>query len=131
MFILLDISIGEIKGIANDVGSLKTVLTNVKTKGIVGEVILGNIIKDILTVNQYEENVPTKKNFTERVEFTIKMPGQDDEVIYMPVDSKLPLEDYHRIKEGMETGNPDMIKDGRNKLRQSIRKDSKKSRRSF
>ena len=53
------------------------------------------------------------------------MPGQDDEVIYMPVDSKLPLEDYHKIKEGMESGNPDMIKEGRNKLRQSIRKYAK------
>ena len=118
-------AIGEIKGLANDVGSLKTVLTNVKTKGIVGEVILGNIIKDILTVNQYEENVPTKKNSTERVEFAIKMPGQDDEFIYLPIDSKLPLEDYHKIKEGMESGNPDMIKEGRTKLRQSIRKYAK------
>ena len=124
-------AIGEIKGLANDVGSLKTVLTNVKTKGIVGEVILGNIIKDILTVSQYEENVITKVGSSDRVEFAIKMPGQEDEFIYLPIDSKLPLEDYHKIKEGMETGNPELIKEGRNKLRQSIRKDSKKSRRSF
>ena len=106
-------AIGEIKGLANDVGSLKTVLTNVKTKGIVGEVILGNIIKDVLTVSQYEENVVTKVGSSERVEFAIKMPGQDDEFIYLPIDSKLPLEDYHKIKEG------------RNKLRQSIRKYAK------
>ena len=118
-------AIGEIKGLANDVGSLKTVLTNVKTKGIVGEVILGNIIKDILKVSQYEENVVTKVGSSERVEFAIKMPGQDDEFIYLPIDSKLPLEDYHKIKEGMESGNPDMIKEGRNKLRQSIRKYAK------
>ena len=118
-------AIGEIKGLANDVGSLKTVLTNVKTKGIVGEVILGNIIKDVLTVSQYEENVVTKVGSSERVEFAIKMPGQDDEFIYLPIDSKLPLEDYHKIKEGMESGNPDMIKEGRNKLRQSIRKYAK------
>ena len=118
-------AIGEIKGLANDVGSLKTVLTNVKTKGIVGEVILGNIIKDVLTVSQYDENVPTKVGSSERVEFAIKMPGQDDEFIYLPIDSKLPLEDYHKIKEGMESGNPDMIKEGRTKLRQSIRKYAK------
>ena len=118
-------AIGEIKGLANDVGSLKTVLTNVKTKGIVGEVILGNIIKDVLTVSQYEENVVTKVGSSERVEFAIKMPGQDDEFIYLPIDSKLPLEDYHKIKEGMESGNPDMIKEGRTKLRQSIRKYAK------
>ena len=118
-------AIGEIKGLANDVGSLKTVLTNVKTKGIVGEVILGNIIKDILTVSQYEENVITKVGSSDRVEFAIKMPGQEDEFIYLPIDSKLPLEDYHKIKEGMETGNPELIKEGRNKLRQSIRKYAK------
>lgn len=118
-------AIGEIKGLANDVGSLKTVLTNVKTKGIVGEVILGNIIKDVLTVSQYDENVPTKVGSSDRVEFAIKMPGQDDEFIYLPIDSKLPLEDYHKIKEGMESGNPDMIKEGRTKLRQSIRKYAK------
>ena len=118
-------AIGEIKGLANDVGSLKTVLTNVKTKGIVGEVILGNIIKDILIVSQYEENVITKVGSSDRVEFAIKMPGQEDEFIYLPIDSKLPLEDYHKIKEGMETGNPELIKEGRNKLRQSIRKYAK------
>lgn len=118
-------AIGEIKGLANDVGSLKTVLTNVKTKGIVGEVILGNIIKDILTVSQYEENVVTKVGSSERVEFAIKMPGQGDEFIYLPIDSKLPLEDYHKIKEGMENGNPELIKEGRNRLRQSIRKYAK------
>jgi DNA recombination protein RmuC len=118
-------AIGEIKGLANDVGSLKTVLTNVKTKGIVGEVILGNIIKDILTVSQYDENVVTKVGSSERVEFAIKMPGQGDEFIYLPIDSKLPLEDYHKIKEGMEKGNPDLIKEGRTKLRQSIRKYAK------
>ena len=118
-------AIGEIKGLANDVGSLKTVLTNVKTKGIVGEVILGNIVKDILSVSQYEENVVTKIGSTERVEFAIKMPGQGDEFIYLPIDSKLPLEDYHKIKEGMELGNPELIKEGRTKLRQSVRKYAK------
>lgn len=118
-------AIGEIKGLANDVGSLKTVLTNVKTKGIVGEVILGNIIKDILTVAQYDENVATKIGSSDRVEFAIKMPGQGDEFIYLPIDSKLPLEDYHKIKEGMENGNPELIKEGRAKLRQSIRKYAK------
>ena len=85
-------AIGEIKGLANDVGSLKTVLTNVKTKGIVGEVILGNIISEILTTNQYEENVATRPKSTERVEFAVKLPRKDDGFIYLPIDSKLPLE---------------------------------------
>ena len=118
-------AIGEIKGLASDVGSLKSVLTNVKTKGIVGEVILGNIIKEILTVDQYEENVVTKKNSTERVEFAIKMPGSNDEYIYLPIDSKLPLESYHKIKDGMDLGNSELIKEGRKELRNSIKKYAK------
>ena len=118
-------AIGEIKGLASDVGSLKTVLTNVKTKGIVGEVILSNIIKEILTVDQYDENVATKKNSTERVEFAIKMPGTGEDVIYLPIDSKLPLESYHKIKDGIESANPEMIKEGRKELKSNIRKFAK------
>ena len=118
-------AIGEIKGLANDVGSLKTVLTNVKTKGIVGEVILGNIISEILTVNQYEENVITKSKSNDRVEFAIKMPRKDDGYIYLPIDSKLPLESYNKIKEGMDNGNPELIKEGRNDLKQALKKYAK------
>lgn len=118
-------AIGEIKGLANDVGSLKTVLTNVKTKGIVGEVILGNIISDILTVGQYEENCITKDKSKDRVEFAIKMPSDDNSFIYLPIDSKLPLESYHKIKEAMDNGNPELIKEGRSELKQSIRKYAK------
>ena len=118
-------AIGEIKGLANDVGSLKTVLTNVKTKGIVGEVILGNIIKEILTVSQYEENVITKEKSNDRVEFAIKMPGENDQFIYLPIDSKLPLESYHRIKDAMDRGNVSEITEGRKELRQAIRKYAK------
>lgn len=118
-------AIGEIKGLASDVGSLKSVLTNVKTKGIVGEVILGNIIKEILTVDQYVENVVTKKNSSERVEFAIKMPGNNDESIYLPIDSKLPLESYHKIKDGMDLGNSELIKEGRKELRNNIKKYAK------
>ena len=118
-------AIGEIKGLANDVGSLKTVLTNVKTKGIVGEVILGNIISDILTVGQYEENCITKDKSKDRVECAIKMPSDDNSFIYLPIDSKLPLESYHKIKEAMDNGNPELIKEGRSELRLAIRKYAK------
>ena len=118
-------AIGEIKGLANDVGSLKTVLTNVKTKGIVGEVILGNIIGDILTVGQYEENVITKDKSKDRVEFAIKLPSTDDSHIYLPIDSKLPLESYNKIKDGMDQGRPDLIKEGRIELRNAIKKYAK------
>lgn len=115
-------AIGEIKGLASDVGSLKTVLTNVKTKGIVGEIILSNIIKETLTINQYEENVITKKGTNDRVEFAIKLPNQDDSFIYLPIDSKLPLESYHKIVDAQEKGDIETLKLARNELKNQIKK---------
>ena len=115
-------AIGEIKGLASDVGSLKTVLTNVKTKGIVGEVILSNIIKETLTVSQYDENVPTKKNSNDKVEFAIKLPNQDDSFIYLPIDSKFPLETYHKIMDAQEQGDIETLKTARNELKSQIKK---------
>ena len=90
-------AVGEIKGLATDVGSLKNVLANVKNKGMLGEVILGNIIREFLTTGQVEENFATKKGSSERVEFAIRLPGQNDEAVYLPVDSKFPYEPYSII----------------------------------
>ena len=119
-------AIGEIKGIANDVGSLKNVLTNVKTKGIVGEVILGNIIKEILAPGQYEENTATKKGSAERVEFAVKMPtGKDDEFVYLPIDSKFPLESYYAIRDGVNEGDKQKVDEGRKQLRSQIKRYAK------
>ena len=115
-------AIGEIKGIASDVGSLKTVLTNAKTKGIVGEVILGNIIREILTTSQYEENKVTKLGSKDPVEFVVKMPINEDEYTLLPIDSKLPLESYHKIKDAMETGDKELLKSSRKQLRDAIKK---------
>ena len=115
-------AIGEIKNIAQDVGSLKNVLTNVKTKGIVGEVILGNIISEILTSDQYEENFATKKGSRDVVEFAIKMPaGAEGELIYLPIDSKFPLETYYKIKDAIDTGNRDELDLARKELRAKLR----------
>lgn len=115
-------AVGEIKGLATDVGSLKNVLTNVKTKGILGEVILGNIISEFLTTGQYEENVATKANSSERVEFAIKLPGQKDETIYLPVDSKFPYEAYSIIN---ESSNADEINEAKKNLRTNLLKYAK------
>ncbi len=117
----VDKAIGEIKGLANDVGSLKNVLTNVKTKGIVGEVMLSSIIKEILSPEQYEENVVTKKGSSERVEFAVKMPGGNGEFCYLPIDSKFPLESYYKIKEGMENGDALLIEESRKELKNKIK----------
>ena len=115
-------AIGEIKNIAGDVGSLKNVLTNVKTKGIVGEVILGNIISEILTRDQYEENFATKKGSRDVVEFAIKMPaGENGEFVYLPVDSKFPLETYYKIKDGIDKGNKEELDTARKELKNKIR----------
>ncbi len=113
-------AIGEIKGIATDVGSLKNVLTNVKTKGIVGEVILGSIIGEILTKEQYEENVATKEGSRDPVEFAIKMPSSDDEFIYLPIDSKFPLESYYKIKDAIDEGDKAALELARKELRAKI-----------
>ena len=115
-------AIGEIKNIAQDVGSLKNVLTNVKTKGIVGEVILGNIISEILTHEQYEENVATKKNSRDVVEFAIKMPaGEMGEFVFLPVDSKFPLETYYKIKDSIDAGSKEALDTSRKELKHKLK----------
>ena len=115
-------AVGEIKGLATDVGSLKNVLTNVKTKGMMGEVILGNIIREFLTAGQYEENVATKVGSSERMEFAIKLPGQKDETIYLPVDSKFPYESYSIINESTDV---DQINEAKKLLRNNLLKYAK------
>ncbi|MBO5213002.1 MAG: DNA recombination protein RmuC [Clostridia bacterium] len=114
-------TIGEIKGLANDVGSLNRVLTNVKTKGIVGEVILGNIISEILTKAQYDENVVTRKGSADPVEFAIKMPGKDDGYVYLPVDSKFPLETYYKIKDAVDNCDKNALSEAKKELRQKLK----------
>lgn len=118
-------AVGEIKNMTKEVGSLRNVLTNVKTRGIVGEVVLGNLIEDVLTKDQYDENVITKPGSNERVEYAIKMPGKGDKTVYMPVDSKFPLEDYRMIKDAIEDGNKDKLSEGRKNLKAKIRAFSK------
>ena len=117
-------AIGEIKGLAKDVGSLNKVLSNVKVKGIVGEVILGSIISEILTKEQYEENKVTKEGSKDPVEFAIKMPG-DGSPVYLPVDSKFPLESYTRLKEAVDECNKEKIEASRKELKQNLKKFAK------
>ena len=95
---------GEMRTIAGQVGELKRVLTNVKTRGTFGEVQLGAILANIIP-NHYEENVATRPNSNDRVEFAIKMPGADEgKFVWLPIDSKFPVEDYQKIEEARETG---------------------------
>jgi DNA recombination protein RmuC len=97
--------LGEMRSLATGVGDLKKVLTNVKTRGTWGEIRLSHILEQILTPDQYEENVATKNNSNDRVEFAIKLPGQDtdrDKIVWLPIDAKFPQEDYQRLLDAQE-----------------------------
>jgi len=95
--------LGEMQSLATGVGDLKRVLTNVKSRGILGEVQLGALLEQMLTAEQYESNVITVPGSNERVEFAIRMPGQGEgEHILLPIDAKFPMEDYQRLLEAQE-----------------------------
>lgn len=118
--------LGEMKTLANGVGDLKKVMEGVKTRGIYGEVQLGNIISDSMTKDQYVENFATKKNSDDRVEFAIKMPGQHDEIVYLPIDSKFPVENYSRLVAAYDHGNKEEIEHYRQELARDIKTQAKK-----
>ncbi|HPZ59356.1 MAG TPA: DNA recombination protein RmuC [Bacillota bacterium] len=96
--------LGEMQNLASGVGDLKKVLSNVKTRGILGEIQLGSILEQILTPDQYETNIPMKKGSSERVEYAIKLPGDDDGVVYLPIDAKFPADAYAKLVDAYETG---------------------------
>ncbi len=99
--------LGEMKILASNVGDLKKVLSNVKTIGILGEVQLANILEEMLTPEQYEANFKPNKRRNEVVEFAIRLPGRSDdqEAVYLPIDSKFPIADYQRMLQASEEGN--------------------------
>lgn len=96
--------LGEMQSLAVGVGDLKKVLTNVKTRGILGEIQLGAILKEILSPEQYAENVVTKKGSNMPVEFAVKLPSEDDAFIYLPIDSKFPGDTYASLREACDNG---------------------------
>ena len=103
--------LGEMQTIASGVGDLKKVLTNVKTKGILGEYQLGNIIEQLLPREQYEQEIATRPGSSERVEFAIRMPGNsDDDTVWLPIDSKFPLTGYETLVQAREEGDLEAIR---------------------
>ena len=97
--------LGEMQTLATGVGDLKKVLSNVKTKGILGEYQLGNTLEQLLPREQYEENIATRPGTNERVEFAIRMPGSsENESVLLPIDSKFPLQGYEDLLNARETG---------------------------
>ena len=118
--------LGEMQTLASGVGDLKKVLTNVKTRGVWGEVQLGNLLEQILTPEQYDKNVITKKGSKERVEFAIKLPGRNEnKLVLLPIDAKFPQEDYQRLVESYEQGNVELIEEAGKNLEGVIKSEAK------
>ena len=113
--------LGEMKTLASGVGDLKKVLSNVKTRGVLGEVQLGAILEQILSPEQYEANVKTRPNTTHYVEFAVKLPGADEGTVWLPIDAKFPVDAYTQLLEAYDTGDADAVKAAGSVLEQRIR----------
>lgn len=116
--------LGEMQNLAQDVGGLKKVLSNVKMRGGLGEVRLEMLLEQVLAPEQYEANVKTKKGSAELVEFAIKLPGKDEETgaVYLPIDAKFPQEAYHHLTDAYEIADPEAIESASRSLDVIIRK---------
>lgn len=117
--------LGEMQTLASGVGDLKKVLSNVKTRGILGEIQLGAILKEILSPEQYEENVATVPSSKNVVEFAIKLPSSNGEYVYLPIDSKFPQDAYSVLQTAYDSGNPEEIKSASKELSARIKQFAK------
>lgn len=117
--------LGEMQTLASGVGDLKKVLSNVKTRGILGEIQLGSILEQILSPEQYEENVKTRANGNERVEFAVKMPGSGDDFVYLPIDAKFPGDTYEALMNAYETGDKALVDAASKNLENAVKKAAK------
>ncbi len=114
--------LGEMQTLANGVGDLKRVLTNVKTRGTWGEVQLSNILSEFMHPDQYEKNVKIKPRSSDFVEFAIKIPSRnDDTFMYLPIDSKFPIESYEKLVQASEAADAHAVKLAKSELAQSIK----------
>ena len=118
--------LGEMHTLASGVGDLKKVLTNVKTRGIWGEMQIGNLIRQTLAPGQYEENVAVIPGSSERVEFAVCLPDQNGSTVYLPVDSKFPQEDYIRLTDAAQQGDAAGAEAARKALIQRLKQEAKK-----
>lgn len=117
--------LGEMQSVASNVGDLKKILSNVKTRGILGEVQLAAILEQILNREQYEENVATIKGSKERVEFAIRLPGDGEDIVYLPIDSKFPGDTYAVLMDAYESGDKDAVAKAKTALRGTLKTEAK------
>ena len=113
--------LGEMQQLANGVGDLKKVLSNVKTRGVLGEIQLGAILEQILSPEQYACNVATKPGSRDNVEYAIKLPGEGGESVWLPVDSKFPLDAYQKLLDAYETADQEQVEFALRELKQRVR----------
>jgi len=119
--------LGEMQSLASGVGDLKKVLTNVKTRGVWGEMQLGTLLSQVLTPGQYEENVAVVPHSSQRVEFAVKLPGREEgATIYLPIDSKFPIEDYERLLSAYDIGDQAIINAASAALQTTLRVEAKR-----
>jgi len=126
--------LGEMRSLAAGVGDLKKVLTNVKTRGTWGEIRLSHILEQILTPEQYAVNVITRRGGTERVEFAIRLPGQDDGaegVVWLPIDAKFPQEDYQRLLDAQEAADKEAADRALKSLEQRVKLEARSIREKY
>lgn len=125
--------LGEMKTLAEDVGGLKKVLGNVKTRGTFGEIQLGALLEQMLSPEQYEANVKTRKNATEFVEFAIKLPGKDNgkEVVYLPIDAKFPKDVYEQYIDAYEAGDSTLMESTSKQLEITVKRMAKDIREKY
>ena len=112
--------LGEMQTIATGVGDLKKVLSNVKTKGVFGEYQLGNILEQILTPDQYGKNIATNPDYNGSVEYAVKMPGDNKNTLWLPIDSKFPTESYEVLIDAYESADKDTVESARKQLIRAI-----------
>lgn len=121
----VNLGLGEMRTLANGVGDLKKVLSNVKVRGGWGEVMLSTLLEQMLAPSQFKAQVQIKKNSKERVDFVVVMPGKDGNEVYLPIDSKFPLEDYNKLVEASDTLDKDMIDRAQKQLMKRIKEEAK------
>ncbi|HZE13978.1 MAG TPA: DNA recombination protein RmuC, partial [Chthoniobacterales bacterium] len=118
--------LGAMRQLASDVGGLQKVLANVKTRGGWGEVQLGNLLEQLLTADQFSRNVQTRSDSAERVDFAIKLPGDENGApVWLPIDSKFPTEDYQRLLAAQDKGESDQIEAAMRGLETQLKKNAK------
>jgi DNA recombination protein RmuC len=122
--------LGEMQSLASGVGDLKRVLTNVKTRGTMGEIQLGNLLEQLLSYEQYEANAAVRRGSAERVEYAVKLPAKDEEngTIFLPIDSKFPLEDYQRLLDAQEAGDAELAGEAAKQLEARIKLEARSIR---